>query len=125
MLYASLNLISLTSYQFSLNKVAADVSLNTYVTFLVEARIKSNLSIGVFAQLKQLLANKVAGSYDSVAVNQLIDAYITDNSCVMFSFSSCPYCLKAKSILIDQLGATVKVVRNPNLLILLHYKGYH
>jgi len=116
MLYASLNLISLTSYQFSLNKVAADVSLNTYVTFLVEAIIKSNLSIGVFAQLKQLLANKVAGSYDSVAVNQLI---------VMFSFSSCPYCLKAKSILIDQLGATVKVVRNPNLLFLLHYKGYH
>lgn len=65
---------------------------------------------GAFAQLKQLLANVAAGSYDSAAVQSEIDGYINDNPCVLFSFTTCPYCIKAKSILIEEYGATVKVV---------------
>ena len=66
--------------------------------------------LGPFARLKQLLASAAAGSYDSAAVQSEIDGYISDNPCVLFSFTSCPYCIKAKNILIDEYGATVKVV---------------
>ena len=60
--------------------------------------------------LKQFLADIAAGEYDATAVNRQIDDLIETNPCVMFSFTSCPYCIKAKSVLIDELGANVKVI---------------
>ena len=61
-------------------------------------------------QAKQSLANLFAGKYDAVVVNTQIDDLINNNACVMFSFRSCPYCIKAKDLLINQLGATVEVL---------------
>ena len=61
-------------------------------------------------QAKQSLANLFAGKYDAVVVNTQIDDLIRNNACVMFSFRSCPYCIKAKDLLINQLGATVEVL---------------
>lgn len=81
--------------------------------YLVHACIKffrMSIISGAFARLKQQLASAAAGSYDSAAVQSEIDGYINDNPCVLFSFTKCPYCIKAKSILIDEYGATVKVV---------------
>jgi len=61
-------------------------------------------------QAKQSLANLFAGKYDAVVVNTQIDDLISNNPCVMFSFSTCPYCIKAKDLLINKLGATVEVL---------------
>jgi glutaredoxin 3 len=38
----------------------------------------------------------LAGSYDAPAVNAYIDAQIKDNAVIVFSWSSCPFCVKAK-----------------------------
>ncbi|KAJ1424552.1 thioredoxin-like protein, partial [Ochromonadaceae sp. CCMP2298] len=35
---------------------------------------------------------------------------IKTNPCMVFSQSTCPFCVKAKNLLITELGATVKVV---------------
>lgn len=61
-----------------------------------------------FPNVKQGFADAVAGKYDDVAVNQYIDDVIDENAVVMFSFSTCPYCIKAKQLLIDELGINVK-----------------
>jgi Glutaredoxin len=61
-----------------------------------------------FPNVKQGFADAVAGKYDEVAVNQYIDNVIDENAVVMFSFSTCPYCIKAKQLLIDELGVNVK-----------------
>lgn len=58
--------------------------------------------------IRQSIANTVAfvfaGSYDEEAVAQSIDDIIDENAIVMFAFSTCPFCIKAKSLLIDELG---------------------
>ena len=59
---------------------------------------------------KQLLANLVAGVYDEGIINEMIDKDLSENPCVMYSFSTCPYCVKAKQILVEELGATVKCI---------------
>lgn len=61
-----------------------------------------------FPNVKQGFANAVAGKYDELAVSQSIDDIIDNNAVVMFSFTSCPYCIKAKQLLIDDLGVNVK-----------------
>ena len=61
-----------------------------------------------FPNVKQGFANAVAGKYDEVAVSQSIDDVIDGNAVVMFSFTSCPYCIKAKQLLIDDLRVNVK-----------------
>lgn len=61
-----------------------------------------------YPNVKQGFADAVAGKYDGVAVNQYIDDVIDENAVVMFSFSTCPYCIKAKKLLIDELGINVK-----------------
>jgi Glutaredoxin len=61
-----------------------------------------------FPNVKQGFANAVAGKYDELAVSQSIDDVVDSNAVVMFSFTSCPYCIKAKQLLIDDLGVNVK-----------------
>mmetsp|Transcript_26082 Transcript_26082/g.57751 ORF Transcript_26082/g.57751 Transcript_26082/m.57751 type:complete len:319 (+) Transcript_26082:46-1002(+) len=62
------------------------------------------------ADFKQGITAKLAGEYDAVAVNKQIDLLIKTNPCMVFSQSTCPFCVKAKNLLITELGATVKVV---------------
>ena len=55
--------------------------------------------VGVFASIKQWIAESIAGDYDKNAINKRIDATIASAPVVLFSFSTCPFCLKAKSLL--------------------------
>jgi len=58
---------------------------------------------------KQWLAERVAGEYDVEAVEQRLQATIASEPVVLFSFSSCPFCKKAKELLTAK-GATFTVV---------------
>ncbi len=51
----------------------------------------------------------LAGDYDAAAVRSKIDNLISDNAVLMFSFTTCPFCIKAKAIL-DEKGAKYTVV---------------
>eukprot|EP01025_Chloroclados_australasicus_P035209 TRINITY_DN3591_c1_g1_i1.p2 TRINITY_DN3591_c1_g1~~TRINITY_DN3591_c1_g1_i1.p2 ORF type:complete len:262 (+),score=25.07 TRINITY_DN3591_c1_g1_i1:104-787(+) len=52
-------------------------------------------------EYKIKLAKFQAGSYDEVAVKAKVDKYIADNPVTMFSFSTCPFCKRAKGLLDD------------------------
>jgi Glutaredoxin len=52
-----------------------------------------------FNEGKAKLMKSMAGEYDSAAIQQQINTYIQNNPVLMFSFDTCPYCIKAKSIL--------------------------
>ena len=51
---------------------------------------------------KQFVADIVAGEYDKDAVDKTIDELILQNDVAMFSFTTCPFCRKAKDILEEQ-----------------------
>lgn len=64
---------------------------------------------GPIAQAKQFIADTLAGDYDSVAIGSLIDTKIESNKLMMFSFSTCPFCLKAKQLLTETYGVDIEV----------------
>eukprot|EP00929_Paragymnodinium_shiwhaense_P084391 TRINITY_DN45115_c0_g1_i1.p1 TRINITY_DN45115_c0_g1~~TRINITY_DN45115_c0_g1_i1.p1 ORF type:complete len:477 (+),score=101.64 TRINITY_DN45115_c0_g1_i1:67-1497(+) len=72
-------------------------------------KISSVSQSGPFADFKQFLAEKLAGDYDQEAIGALIDSKIASEKVMMFSFSSCPFCLRAKSILREKYGANISV----------------
>lgn len=61
------------------------------------------------AKGKQMFAVAQAGQYDVDATQATIKALLDENPVVMFSFSTCPFCVRAKGLLND-LGASYKVV---------------
>uniref|UniRef100_A0A7S4B3Q8 Glutaredoxin domain-containing protein n=1 Tax=Chrysotila carterae TaxID=13221 RepID=A0A7S4B3Q8_CHRCT len=58
---------------------------------------------------KQWTAELVAGDFDEVKVDARIDSLVQSAPVVMFSFTSCPFCKKAKEAL-DSRGITYSVV---------------
>lgn len=48
---------------------------------------------------KQFVADIVAGDYDKQVMDQKIDALILQNDVAMFSFTTCPFCRRAKDAL--------------------------
>eukprot|EP00986_Skeletonema_menzelii_P013227 scaffold7559_cov137-Skeletonema_menzelii.AAC.11 len=67
---------------------------------------------GLFSFLKEGkvgLVKSLAGDYDSAAVRSKIDNLISDNDVLMFSFTTCPFCIKAKATL-DEKGAKYTVL---------------
>jgi len=58
---------------------------------------------------KNALVRILAGEYNQVEIREKIELLIRDNPVLMFSFTTCPFCLKAKSVL-DKKGAPYKVV---------------
>jgi len=58
---------------------------------------------------KKGLVKSLAGDYDEAAVQQKINSLIQDNPVLMLSFTTCPFCLKAKAVL-DEKGATYTVL---------------
>ena len=60
-----------------------------------------------FPNVKQGFASLVAGKYDAEAVNQFIDETLDENAVVMFSFTTCPFCVRAKAVLAE-LNVDVK-----------------
>lgn len=55
-------------------------------------------------QGKMALAISQAGDYDQAATRAKIEGLIASNPCVVFSWSGCPFCKKAKAVL-DGVGA--------------------
>jgi glutaredoxin 3 len=58
---------------------------------------------------KKKLVKSQAGNYDADAIQSKINNLIKENPVFMFSFTTCPFCIKAKAIL-DEKGAKYKVV---------------
>lgn len=72
-------------------------------------QVSSVSQVGVFAQAKQFIAERLAGDYDRESIRSLIKDKISTNKVMMFSFSSCPFCLRAKDLLRDVYGEEIVV----------------
>mmetsp|Transcript_17107 Transcript_17107/g.34581 ORF Transcript_17107/g.34581 Transcript_17107/m.34581 type:complete len:216 (+) Transcript_17107:67-714(+) len=48
---------------------------------------------------KLSLVKSLAGDYDAAATRQKLDGLISENPVLMLSFTTCPFCIKAKSVL--------------------------
>lgn len=48
---------------------------------------------------KKALVKSLAGDYDEAKIKARLDSFIADNPVVMLSFTTCPYCIKAKACL--------------------------
>ena len=59
--------------------------------------------------IKQFVAERVAGEFDADAVDAAIEAEVSRGGVLMYSFTSCPFCKKAKELL-DDKGASYVVV---------------
>jgi glutaredoxin 3 len=53
-------------------------------------------------KFKQWIADIVAGDFDEDATNEKIERFVADNPVAMFSFSTCPFCRRAKDYLKEQ-----------------------
>jgi glutaredoxin len=60
--------------------------------------------------LKQKIANVMAGEYDATAAGEELDALIASAPCVMFTWENSPSCKQAVAAL-GTASATVKIVR--------------
>jgi glutaredoxin 3 len=58
---------------------------------------------------KKALVKSLAGEYDSASIKARIDGLVDNNPVFMFSFTTCPFCIKAKQVL-DDIGAKYTVV---------------
>ena len=58
---------------------------------------------------KQFVAERVAGEFDAAAVDAAIESEVSRGGVLMYSFTSCPFCKKAKELL-DDKGASYVVV---------------
>lgn len=70
--------------------------------------IINNVTVAIqkspLAQGKKAFAKMQAGNYDVDATKKKMEEYINGNPVMVFSFSTCPFCVKAKKIL-DASGA--------------------
>lgn len=53
-------------------------------------------------RFKQTVADLVAGDYDEASTKESIEDFISSSPIAMYSFSTCPFCRKAKDFLEDQ-----------------------
>ncbi len=61
-------------------------------------------------RFKQFVADIVAGNdYDVEAVNVRIDNFVAENPVAIFSFSTCPFCRRAKDLL-DEKGVQYEAI---------------
>lgn len=61
-------------------------------------------------QFKQFVANIIAGNnYDIIETQKYIQEFINTNDVAMFSFTSCPFCRKAKDVF-DERGIRYSVI---------------
>ena len=68
--------------------------------------------LGLFDFLKEgkkALVKSLAGEFDEAAVKARLDNLVSDNKVLMLSFTTCPFCIKAKECL-DSKSAKYRVV---------------
>ena len=58
---------------------------------------------------KQAVADLIAGDFDETSVTNEIDSFVVENTIAMFSFSTCPFCRRAKDFL-DEKGVQYSVM---------------
>ena len=58
---------------------------------------------------KKNLVKSLAGDYDAAAIQARTDGLIKDNAVLMMSFTTCPFCIKAKEVL-DETNAKYTVI---------------
>lgn len=63
------------------------------------SRVIASNSLGY--QFKQFVADITAGEYDEASVKNYIGSVVDSNRVAMFSFTSCPFCRRAKDYLDD------------------------
>jgi len=61
------------------------------------------------SRAKQWLYSRLAGDYDVKAIQEEMLRFESSSSLAMYSFTTCPFCIKAKNIL-DSAGAKYKVL---------------
>lgn len=62
----------------------------------------TSTSIGIgafFNEGKKKLVKSLAGEYDATAIQDRMNGLIDAEPVLMFSFTTCPFCIKAKSVL--------------------------
>jgi glutaredoxin 3 len=115
------------------NKLAAVVSTTLFVLLLftgsasafVRSSVRSNIHnicvpssstsmgvgniVGLFDEGKKKLVKSLAGDYDAEAIQARTNGLIQDNPVLMLSFTTCPFCVKAKGVL-DDMNAKYTVV---------------
>jgi len=57
--------------------------------------------LGLFDEGKKKLVKSLAGEYDAAAIQDRVNKLIDDNPVLMFSFTTWPFCVKAKDLLDD------------------------
>jgi glutaredoxin 3 len=60
-------------------------------------------------RFKQFVADIVAGDFDEEAVTSRVSSFIDDNAVAVFSFTTCPFCRRAKDFL-DEKGIAYKAL---------------
>jgi glutaredoxin 3 len=80
------------------------VAVKAEPTFPGEKLI-NRISVGVTNSFlndgKIMLAKAQAGDYDEVAMKAKLEAYIKEDAVVVFSWTTCPFCVKAKALLTE------------------------
>mmetsp|Transcript_16366 Transcript_16366/g.35555 ORF Transcript_16366/g.35555 Transcript_16366/m.35555 type:complete len:236 (+) Transcript_16366:144-851(+) len=74
----------------------------------------SEVMAGPGYAFKQWVADIVAGEFDEESVNEKVDAFVSDNSVAMFSFTTCPFCRRAKDFL-EEKGVPYVALELDNL----------
>jgi glutaredoxin 3 len=102
------SLRSPASCHFKIASKIASRSPTSRRSFAVRAGLNdviNNISVAIqnspMAKGKAALAKLQAGQFDEEATGKKIDQLIASNAVMVFSFSSCPFCVKAKKILDD------------------------
>jgi len=62
-------------------------------------KVSEVMSGGIGYQFKQFVADIVAGDYDQVESTKGVNDFITNNKVAMYSFTTCPFCRRAKDFL--------------------------
>jgi len=72
-------------------------------------KVSEVMSGGIGYQFKQFVADITAGEYDQVQTTEGVNDFIGQNKMAMYSFSTCPFCRRAKDYL-DGEGIQYSVV---------------
>jgi len=85
-------------------RISSPVSTTTTTTSVGVGNI-----MGLFDEGKKKLVKSLAGEYDAEAIQARTNGLINDNPVLMLSFTTCPFCVKAKAVL-DGANAKYTVV---------------
>lgn len=91
----------------SLLALPAAAALLVTPTAARQPRVAASRAAGpamIFGDIMKGVAKLQAGSYDEAAVKAALERQIQNRPCVMYSFSTCPFCKQTKEVL-DRMGA--------------------